>query len=540
MTRLGYIGALLLLPALLWEPAIGGPGDNSSKIAFHNSARCLACHNGLTTPDGKDVSIGFDWRASIMANSSRDPYWQASVRRETIDHPQAAAAIQDECSICHMPITRYQAKLAGKEGPVFAFLPFNQHNDEQSALAEDGVTCSVCHQIGKDKLGTPASFTGGFVINPPQSREDHPEYGPYQIQPGQALIMQSSTGGFRPTYGEQIKDSALCGSCHTLITTARGEGGKAIGHFPEQVPYQEWLHSDYANKISCQDCHMPEVHGPAPIAAVLGIDRMGVRQHFFSGGNFFMQRLLNNYRDELAVKALPQELTSAAERTSQFLQAGAARVTIPAVATAGGRLDFTVFAENLTGHKMPTAYPSRRAWLHVKVTDANGHTVFESGALNPDGSIVGNDNDEDPTRYEPHYRRITRGDQVQIFEPIIGDSAGHVTTGLLNAVVYLKDTRLLPHGFNKETAEHDIAVYGDAVNDPNFTAGGDRVEYSVALGDTPGPYHVEAELWYQPIGYRWAHNLAPYHAPETQRMVGYFEAMSSATAIMLAKAEATH
>jgi hypothetical protein len=28
--------------------------------------------------------------------------------------------------------------------------------------------------------------------------------------------------------------------------------------------------------------------------------------------------------------------------------------------------------------------------------------VFESGALNPDGSIVSNDNDEDPLKFEPH------------------------------------------------------------------------------------------------------------------------------------------
>ena len=42
-----------------------------------------------------------------------------------------------------------------------------------------------------------------------------------------------------------IRDSALCGTCHTLYTTARRSGGKEIGAFPEQMPYQEWLHSDY-------------------------------------------------------------------------------------------------------------------------------------------------------------------------------------------------------------------------------------------------------------------------------------------------------
>jgi len=77
---------------------------------FHTSDRCVACHNGLLTASGDDVSIGFDWRASIMANSSRDPYWQASVRRETLDHAQSAAAIEDECAVCHMPIVRYEAK----------------------------------------------------------------------------------------------------------------------------------------------------------------------------------------------------------------------------------------------------------------------------------------------------------------------------------------------------------------------------------------------------------------------------------------------
>ena len=87
--------------------------------------------------------------------------------------------------------------------------------------------------------------------------------------------------------------------------------------------------------------------------------------------------------------------------------------------------------ENLGGHKLPTAYPSRRAWLHFTVRDANGRVVFESGALNPDGSIMGNDNDEDPLKFEPHYREITSSQEVEIYEPILKDSEGKVTTGLL-------------------------------------------------------------------------------------------------------------
>src|SRR5579862_7479530 len=64
---------------------------------FQTSDRCMACHNGLATRTGEDISIGVNWRTSMMANAGRDPYWMAGVRRELIDHPAAAAHIQDEC-----------------------------------------------------------------------------------------------------------------------------------------------------------------------------------------------------------------------------------------------------------------------------------------------------------------------------------------------------------------------------------------------------------------------------------------------------------
>ena len=57
-----------------------------------------------------------------------------------------------------------------------------------------------------------------------------------------------------------------------------------------------------------------------------------------------------------------------------------------------------------------------------------GAMVFESGALTPTGRIVGNDNDDDRARYEPHYREITRPDQIQIYESILRDPNGAVTT----------------------------------------------------------------------------------------------------------------
>ena len=95
---------------------------------FTPSENCVACHNNLITPTGEDVSIGASWRSTMMANSGRDPYWQAGVRRETIDHPTHAAAIQDECAECHMPMSTQISRASGGKGEVFAHLPFNKDN----------------------------------------------------------------------------------------------------------------------------------------------------------------------------------------------------------------------------------------------------------------------------------------------------------------------------------------------------------------------------------------------------------------------------
>jgi hypothetical protein len=84
------------------------------------------------------------------------------------------------------------------------------------------------------------------------------------------------------------------------------------------------------------------------------------------------------------------------------------------------------------------------------------------------GPFQGNVNDHDPSRFEPHFKEITSSGEVEIYEPILGDQAGHVTTGFSAAVGYLKDNRLLPSGFQKQTADKDIAVDGDAADDLNF------------------------------------------------------------------------
>jgi hypothetical protein len=539
----GWVLAVVIAqqPRAAAPEMIGSPSQipaGHANVMFLTSHECVACHNGLTTPTGEDVSIGVSWRASIMANSARDPYWQAGVRREVMDHPSATREIEDECSICHMPMSRTNARAAGQPGRIFAHLPIGAARSEDDRLAADGVSCTVCHRMGPERLGTRESFTGGFVMSPPTASGEHRMFGPFDVDAGRTMLMRSATG-MTPASATHIRDSEVCATCHTLYTHALGPKGEVLGELPEQVPYLEWRHSAFVSeKRSCQSCHMPAVAAPTRISSVMGEAREGLGRHTFLGGNFFMLRMLNRYRSELGVEAMPQELDAAAHATITQLQQDTASVSIVRADRAGGRLEVEVGVRNLTGHKLPTAYPSRRAWLHVTVRDRQDQAVFTSGGIEPSGLIRGNDNDADAARVEPHYSEIRREDEVQIYESVMRDINGAITTGLLTATGYVKDNRLLPRGFAKTTAGPDIAVIGAAREDRDFTDEGDRVRYIVDTGERAGPFRIEVELRYQPIAFRWARNLTAYDAAETRRFVTWFDAMAAGSSVVLARTTA--
>ncbi|MGE0041159.1 MAG: hypothetical protein AB7V01_08230, partial [Vicinamibacterales bacterium] len=375
-----------LLAAVLAVPAAAAAQDLPASH-FETSDRCIACHNGVTTDSGEDVSIAPAWRASMMANSARDPYWQASVRRETKDHPSHAAAIENECAACHMPMARYDAVAAGGTGGVFRNLPAREAHGDEARLAVDGVSCTTCHRMTDQKFGTRESANAGFVVADPAPGQPRPIFGPFEIKPGQASVMRSSST-LLPQEGKHVQRSELCATCHTLYTSAIGPDGAVVGELPEQMVYWEWAHSVYKETKSCQECHMPVVAGETRVSSVLGESRKDVNRHTFVGANFLIPRMLSAHRDELGVVAQRAELDAAIRRAEDHLAEETATLTLAAVREAGAVVA-DVAVENLAGHKFPTAYPSRRAWLHVMARDAGGTIVFESGRPEPNGRIDG-------------------------------------------------------------------------------------------------------------------------------------------------------
>jgi len=198
-------------------------------------------------------------------------------------------------------------------------------------------------------------------------------------------------------------------------------------------------------------------------------------------------------------------------------------LTMKSLELEDGVLTATLEVAALTGHKFPTSFPSRRAWLHVTVADAAGTVIWESGARNADGAISGNAADADPAAFESHYDVITQPDQVQIYEPIMGDDEGQVTYTLLRAAQYLKDNRMLPAGAEKAALPAEIAVYGQAAGDANFLGGSDLVTYRVEVRGATGPFTVSAELLYEPLSYQFVVDLLADETELTERFGGYYE-----------------
>jgi hypothetical protein len=536
------VSAFLPISNFLLAQQVGpgaGPGGGIAQTTlttfetddFSGSGICAMCHSGLADDALNDVSNDAHWRSTMMANSAKDPLWQAKISAEVHLVPAGLGleqAIQEKCSRCHMGMARYQ-QLADGDTKYDIYVLDTGFLDPAHYLHEaamDGVSCTLCHQVQPDGLGTLDSFTGQYAIDTATFPPNRLIFGPYD-QVLQNPMQQNA--GFLPTLEDvsqpHLTDSAHCGSCHTLYTPALDANGGYVGEFPEQTTYLEWEHSGFPK--SCQDCHLPQAVGGVVISnrPPQLAPREPFWQHHFVGGNSHMVNLLKVNADVLGVTADAQHFDDTILRTRAQLEENTATVTAQATRT-GDNLSVTVDVINLAGHKLPSGLPSRRCWLHLVVTDANNHTIFESGKPLAGGGIEGNDAENpDPTSlpYEPHYDIIFSADQVQIYEPIMLNTDGEVTYTLLRAASYAKDNRLLPAGFDKATAHQDFAVYGDAFGDLNFDGGSDRVTYEIDVAGAEGRLSITVDLLFQTLSQPFIADLAANNTDLVARFMAMYD-----------------
>lgn len=496
------------------------PVTATSTDRFETSRACNQCHLAGSSPvmhdptTGEDLSPGDQWRSSMMAMAARDPYYLAVVSEE-LDHVgndgAARRAVEEACIRCHAPAGSEEAR--GNDGHL-GFGQLLTGDGPEANLGRDGVTCSLCHQIEDRDLGTPASFSGKFSVG-----HDRLIYGPHASPSTEPMEFFLE---YTPTQSAHILESGLCATCHTVITPTT-EGGD----FLEQAPFLEWQNSDHVGAASCATCHLPSADASgAPIQTPIATypeglptrTRYGV--HSFEGGNAYMLSILADAAEWTGAGVPASELLDAAERSRGHL-ATAARLEVAPLVADGADLLATVTVHNQTGHKLPTGYPGRRLWLHLRALDAGGDVVFESGAWDERGHIVGEGGVLDGGGdLLPHRDEVGPG-EVQVWEAVPGDADGAPTHRPLAAVRYLKDDRILPTGWSASGpwAEDTAAIGAD--DDASFTAGRDAVTLRFPAADVA---RVEIELVYQTLPPAAAAHLGRIPTPAAVKMTELVDA----------------
>ncbi len=512
------------------DPFPGNPLPNERDDFFAGSGVCAACHSRLADSVGNDVSIDSYWRATMMANAARDPYWQASVSIETTNLPQHAEVIEDKCALCHTPLAHFSAVQAGASTRLLEG-GFLSAEHPQHTLALDGNSCTLCHQIEEVAFGEPESFSGHYTIDAEQPAGERLNYSRFAVSEQGAGIMQGASG-FIPVQSMHMAQAELCATCHTLYTPYVDDTATIVGEFPEQTPYLEWLGSAYAGNTPCQGCHMPQADGAVVTSLTGGEPREPFFKHTFVGGNAYLMDIFLAHGAEMDVTASSEQFAFTREQTLVQLQERAAALSLENVGFADSTLAFNIVVENRAGHKLPTGFPSRRAWLHITVRDSAGNVIFESGGYTDDGRIIGDDHDDDAAQFEPHHTVILSPDDVQIYQSIMGDVNSEATGILLRGAGYLKDNRLLPAGFDKEAAHPDIRPDEGALADANFVGGGDRLMVSLNTGSAEGPFEVSVELLYQTLSYRWIEKLRDFDTAESARFLDYRETVPNTPVVI--------
>jgi len=553
---------------------------------FLTSSQCMGCHSAsdenmaFVFEGGKampaNLSPYTEWDSSMMGLSGRDPIFHAQLESEKTLYPSQAEFLDNTCYRCHGVMGQRQIEL-DKNQPFkhsMVYAQPDQPDGKFGALARDGVSWAACHRAAKEGLGKPESFTGNFKIDPPDVI-----YGPYEEV---ATLPMKNALNITPRYGEHIKSSAMCGSCHTVVLPVLDSKGQPVRNksgkpkdFHEQTTYPEWLNSIYQNERepinkqavrTCQDCHMPTTfRGQNLVFRIANIEdnnyphtdhrapdkeitlrvRDRYSRHTLVGINGFGMMMFQQFPNILGIRTadymygqgVPGLLT-ALSASEDLARNETAKIEVTGINRTDTHLEATVRVENLAGHSLPSGVAFRRAFIALEAFDSKGQMVWASGRTNNVGAIVKGTGDEvlateffhdektGKQVFQPHHAVITDESQVQIYEELVANSRGKITTSFVGGDHALKNNRLLPKGWRRDGPFGDVTgPHGDAESDPEYisqsgSSGSDTIIYRIPFNDrTRGAVAVMAVLYYQSIPpYYLRERFTIGKGPETKRL----------------------
>ncbi|MEL7220313.1 MAG: hypothetical protein AAGJ93_03275, partial [Bacteroidota bacterium] len=377
------------------------------------------------------------------------------------------------------------------------------------SIALDGVSCLACHQQSEENLGNLNSGNINFET-------DRVAYGPFESPLSSPMLNATQ---YEPVYSEHISDAGICAGCHTLVTETLDLNGNYTGNtFVEQATYHEWLNSEYATTaVSCQTCHMPELSkGEFYLAAGSETPpRFKFYLHELAGANVNMLKLMKENADVLDISATPLDFDEVISATEDMLRFQTLNTELTALERTPDTAFLAVRLTNKAGHKFPSGYPARRAFVRLLVTTVSGDTLFHSGNWDENYEVIGHDPD-----YERHYATVRAEDQVQIYEQVLADVSGAVTTVLTHADYSLKDNRIPPKGFRKDHTVYDTTlIAGNALLDTDFNenemgegSGADIIYYHIPTQGYYDELFVSMGVYYQSMPPKW---MAPMFSEQT-------------------------
>lgn len=321
---------LAAVVAAIAAAACGDDADYFSTEELMDPASCEGCHPNHYR----------EWSGSMHAYAADDPVFLAMNAR---GQEETGGELGDFCVSCHAPMA------------VRLGLTTDGLNLADVPQWAKGVTCFFCHSVDRIEqdhnnglvLASDGVLRGGLrdPVPSPRHRSAYSE-----------LLDSASQAS-----------SAMCGSCHDVVTPA--------GVHLERT-FAEWSESIFGQPsprthLSCSACHMAPYTGV--VAEAEGVDvplrQLGVRDHKFVSV-------------DVALTPWP-ERDAQLEELQRFLDP----TVLPRICVTpenGGQI--TVRLDNVAaGHAFPSgAAHDRRAWLEIHAYDADGVELFASGVV-PDG-----------------------------------------------------------------------------------------------------------------------------------------------------------
>ncbi len=257
--------------------------------------------------------------------------------------------------------------------------------------------------------------TGRFETGPAKELN-----GPFGPKDGLLEEPMKNAMGITPRENPFVKDSLLCGTCHTINLPNIGATEhpfpildeaetnpvfKPFAHSIEQATFLEWQNSAFAGKEfqSCQDCHMrgsfqsadktidlkqvvtqiasiedstyAQSENRLPAAKITAPLRPEYKRHQLTGLNAFLLEMFNQNEPILGVSKTDY-MTSATNGTHlaidgmvQNAEQLTADLSVKIDSLTGSQLNATVTVTNKTGHRFPSGVAFRRAFLELLVVN---------------------------------------------------------------------------------------------------------------------------------------------------------------------------